>query len=128
MNIQPRTSSADSPVSTSFGLVLPTPPGPTWLLALVLVATTLTCYEPSLHNGFINFDDPEYITENAYVQHGLSWSNVAWAFTTTGTGNWHPLTWISLMATAQFFGVKPTGFHLVNLLFHTLNVILLFFL
>ena len=128
MNLQPQTSSADSPVSTSFGLVLPTRRELTWLLTLVLVAATVTCYEPSLHNGFINFDDPEYITENAYVQHGLSWSNVAWAFTTTAVSNWHPLTWISLMATAQFLGVKPTGFHLVNLLFHTLNVILLFFL
>jgi tetratricopeptide (TPR) repeat protein len=100
----------------------------TLLLALLLVAATVTLYEPSLHNGFINFDDPNYITENSRVQHGLSWTNVVWAFTTTAEANWHPLTWISLMASAQFFGLKPTGYHLVNLLLHSLNVILLFLL
>jgi protein O-mannosyl-transferase len=128
MDVQLQTIPREPPVSTSFGPVLPTRRELTWLLALVLVAATVTLYEPSLHNGFINFDDPNYITKNAYVQHGLSWSNVVWAFTTTTEANWHPLTWISLMASAQFFGLKPTGYHLVNLLLHSLNVILLFLL
>jgi protein O-mannosyl-transferase len=98
------------------------------LLAFILVTVTLLLYAPSLRNGFINFDDSDYIAQNSRVLHGLSWNNLAWAFTTTFQGNWHPLTWLSLMATAQFFGPKPLGFHLVNLLLHILNVVLLFFL
>jgi tetratricopeptide (TPR) repeat protein len=128
MDVQLQTSSRDSPVRTSFGPVVPTRREVILLLALLLVAATVTLYEPSVHNGFINFDDPDYITENAHVQHGLSWTNVVWAFTTTAEANWHPLTWISLMASAQFFGLKPTSYHLVNMLLHSLNVILLFLL
>jgi protein O-mannosyl-transferase len=100
----------------------------TLLLAFVLLAVTLFVYAPSLHNGFINYDDPDYISQNARVLQGLSWNSLVWAFTTTSQGNWHPLTWLSLMATAQFFGPKPLGFHLVDVLLHALNVLLLFFL
>ena len=42
--------------------------------------------------------------------------------------NWHPLTWLSHMLDAEIFGNNPSGPHLVNLLFHTANVVLLFFL
>jgi protein O-mannosyl-transferase len=98
------------------------------LLAFLLVAATVILYLPSLRNGFINFDDPSYISDNFRVLQGLSWKNVAWAFTTVSQGNWHPLTWLSLMATAQLFGPKPLGFHLVNVVLHALNVFLLFFL
>jgi protein O-mannosyl-transferase len=98
------------------------------LLSFLLVAGAVILYLPSLGNGFINFDDPGYISENSRVLQGLSWSNAIWAFTTTSQGNWHPLTWLSLMATAQVFGPRPLGFHLVNLVFHAVNVFLLFFL
>ena len=100
----------------------------TLLAALLLVLATLALYQRSLHNGFVNYDDPDYITDNAYVLHGLSWSNVRWAFTATTAYNWHPLTWISHMADVQLFGVKAIGHHLAGMLLHTLNVVLLFLL
>ena len=40
--------------------------------------------------------------------------------------NWHPLTWLSHALDFQFFGRSPAGPHVVNLLLHTLNVVLLF--
>jgi protein O-mannosyl-transferase len=98
------------------------------LLAFALVAVTALVYARSLRNGFINYDDPDYISQNFRVQQGLSWENAVWAFTTTSQGNWHPLTWLSLMATTQVLGPKPFGFHFVNLLLHIVNVLLLFFL
>ena len=97
-------------------------------MVLLLVLATLLVYEPSLRNAFLNYDDPDYVTQNYYVLQGLSWHNLAWAFTTTAEANWHPLTWISHMADVQFFGLHATGHHLVNLLLHTLNVVLLFLL
>ena len=57
---------------------------------------------------------------------GLSWSNVAWAFTTMHAANWHPLTWLSLMLDIQLFGPRPGALHLVNVLFHAVNAVLLF--
>src|SRR6266478_4494652 len=95
-------------------------------ICLLLGAVTLASYWPVLHNGFINFDDPEYITENPHVTSGLNLENVAWAFRTGYAGNWHPLTWLSHMLDVQFFGLNPMGHHLMNLMFHIINSILLF--
>ncbi len=100
----------------------------TLLLAFLLILGTLALYAPALHNAFVNYDDPAYVTANAHVRQGLSWSNVRWAFTATVEANWHPLTWISHMADVQFFGLNPAGHHLVSVLLHAINVVLLFFL
>ena len=96
------------------------------LVCIILAAATLVSFWPVLHNGFINFDDPEYITENSHVLTGLTGENVRWAFKTGYAGNWHPLTWISHMLDVQWFGLNPAGHHFTSLVFHISNSILLF--
>jgi protein O-mannosyl-transferase len=96
-------------------------------LALILFLGTLVLYIPAFTSGFINYDDPAYVTDNVHILQGLNWSNIGWAFTTTIEANWHPLTWISHMADVELFGVKPYGHHVVSVLFHAVNVVLLFF-
>jgi tetratricopeptide (TPR) repeat protein len=97
-------------------------------VAFALALVTLLLYLPVLHNGFVNYDDPDYITNNPHVKAGLTWSGIVWAFRSTEASNWHPLTWISHMADCQLFSVNPAGHHLVNVLFHTANTVLLFLL
>ena len=109
----------DSPASSSKTTVA---------LALLLILGTVALYAPALHNGFVNYDDPDYVTANRHIRQGLSWNNVAWAFTATVEANWHPLTWISHMADIQLFGLNPAGHHAVSVLLHAINVVLLFFL
>jgi Tfp pilus assembly protein PilF len=75
---------------------------------------------------FINYDDNVYITDNAQVQKGLTSNGIIWAFTTSHTGNWHPLTWISHMLDCELYGLNPRGHHLTNVLLHMANAILLF--
>jgi len=58
----------------------------------------------------------------------LTWPGVLWAFRSGYASNWHPLTWISHMVDCQFYGVNPAGHHLINLLFHIANTLLLFLL
>ncbi len=96
-----------------------------WICAGLAVAAVLP-YLQTLRYGFINFDDGTYVAENGPVQQGLSWSNLAWAFTTMTAGNWHPLTWLSHMLDCQIFGLQPGWHHLVNGLFHGANAILVF--
>jgi protein O-mannosyl-transferase len=96
-------------------------------ISMVLFVGTLILYIPVLNSAFVNYDDPAYITANAHVLQGLSWNNVAWTFAATVEANWHPLTWISHMADVQFFGTNPRGHHIVSVLLHALNVVLLFF-
>ncbi|HEV2331215.1 MAG TPA: tetratricopeptide repeat protein [Verrucomicrobiae bacterium] len=93
-----------------------------------LAAATFLIYLPITENSFINFDDNAYITDNPHVKAGLTWSGIVWAFKTGYAANWHPLTWISHMLDCQLFGVNPAGHHLVNVLFHTANTVLLFIL
>ncbi len=100
-----------------------------FLLASLLVVGTALLYAPVIHYGFVNIDDPDYVTRNVHVLQGVSWANLAWAFGTDNpAANWHPLTWISHMLDVQWYGRDAAGHHFTNVLLHTLNVVLLFLL
>lgn len=99
-----------------------------WLAAICigLAAATFCIYLPITKDAFINFDDNAYVTDNPHVKAGLTWSGIVWAFKSGYAANWHPLTWISHMVDCQLFGLNPAGHHLMNVLIHTANAVLLF--
>lgn len=94
------------------------------LIAVSLAAATFGVYWQALSNGFV-WDDIPYLLQNQHVHEGLTFSGVKWAFTSMERCNWHPLTWISTMLDYRLFGHSPSGYHLVNVLFHIANSILL---
>ena len=96
------------------------------LLVLLVVLATLLIYFPVTHHPFVNYDDGGYVINNPHIKSGLSWQTISWAFTTYYQANWHPLTWLSHALDFQLFQLEPGGHHAVNLLFHLLNVLLLF--
>ncbi len=98
------------------------------LVCALLIVSTFAVYRQAGTHEFINYDDNLYITENPHVQQGLTGASIGWAFTTTETGNWHPLTWLSLMTDVRLFGLDPGSHHLVSVGFHILNSLLLFVL
>src|SRR5664280_1729124 len=73
-------------------------------ISVLLFALVAWTFLPSLHNGFVSYDDARYIAANKHVTEGLNWENVRWAFTTTAVSNWHPVTWL---AHAGLFLVRP---------------------
>jgi protein O-mannosyl-transferase len=93
-----------------------------------LLLGILAIYAQAAHFEFIAVDDPPYVSENGAVLDGLSARGFVWAFTTTREANWHPLTWLSLMADASLGGSSPRTFHLTNVALHALATILLFLL
>ena len=95
-------------------------------ICLFLLLSTLAVYWRITGNAFTNFDDPDYVTDNPMVLRGLTWEGVKWAFTTQHAGNWHPLTWLSLMLDCQLFGQRASLHHLENVFWHALNAVLLF--
>ncbi len=100
-----------------------------WTVAgvcLFLAAITLAVFGRTVHNGFVNYDDGEYVYENAQVVRGLTFPGIVWAFTHVYSANWHPLTWISHMLDCQLYGLNPGGHHLTNILLHAATAILLF--
>ena len=91
-----------------------------------LALITLAVYWRVLSHGFLIYDDQQYVTGNPHVRGGISWARVAWAIRTFYASNWHPLTWISHMLDCQWYGLRPMGHHLTNLLLHMGNTVLLF--
>jgi tetratricopeptide (TPR) repeat protein len=100
----------------------------TVFVCALLAILTWAAFWPVLHNGFVNYDDPEYVTENPHVQTGLTTANIHWALTNPHGGNWHPLTSVSHMLDVQLFGQQASWHHAINLLFHTANAVLLYLL
>jgi Flp pilus assembly protein TadD len=96
-----------------------------FLIAVGLIAITVALYYPVGSHGFLNYDDEVYVFNNLHVKAGLHWATVRWAFSSFYASNWHPLTWLSHALDCQLFGVNPGPQHLVNLLLHVINVLLL---
>jgi tetratricopeptide (TPR) repeat protein len=96
------------------------------LICIVLALGTAALYWPLSHHPFILFDDQQYVVENTHVNTGLSATNLVWAFTTSEQANWHPLTWLSHQLDCTLFGLDAGRHHLVSLLYHILNALLVF--
>ena len=94
----------------------------------LLAVLTLALFWPVSSHDFINYDDPDYVSANPIVQAGVTAEGIKWAFTTTHSYNWHPITWISHMMDFQFLGSKPGTHHMMSVFIHVLNVLLLFIL
>ena len=93
-----------------------------------MTAGVAAAYYPILGHDFINFDDPDYVTENEWVKQGLTWAGFKWAFNLGPASNWHPLTWLSHMLDCQLFGLNAGHHHFTSGLFHLANTLLLFVL
>jgi Flp pilus assembly protein TadD len=99
-----------------------------WLAALVVLLACLPYVETPWF-GFVDYDDPEHVGGNSIVSRGLTPRSVAWAFgigadpAIDGWFNW-PLTWLSHMADMSLFGAWAGGHHVVNVLLHAVNSVL----
>jgi len=95
-------------------------------LGLLLAAATVALYYPVKQHQFVAYDDDIYITDNSHVEYGLNWKVVRWAFTANYADNWHPLTWLSHTLDCQLFFINPSRHHMINLLWHAINAVLLY--
>jgi len=104
---------------------------PRWLdvaRCLLILGLCWTVYHAVHSFDFVNWDDPTYVLDNPRVLAGLSWANVQWAFTTTHSPYWHPITWLSHMLDVTIWGAAPGPAHVVNLLIHAVNSCLVYVL
>ena len=107
----------------------PPPSRPAWvppLLGAAIFGLSLLVYRAAAGFGFVNVDDQTYVTANTVVQKGLTWEGLGWAFTSMEGSNWHPLTWLSHMADVSLFGLDAGKHHLVSILIHAVNSVLVF--
>lgn len=108
-------------------------PATEWLWIAILALAAALPYLPTLGYGFV-YDDAPQIVHNPDI---LSLQNVPRFFTQfiskAGVHNsrqpvfYRPLFYSQLCLTRVLFGPGPFGFHLVSLLFHIGNALLLYF-
>lgn len=96
-----------------------------WPPALVLTLLVFLAYLPLWNNNFVTWDDPLAITDNVYLRF-LNGESLRWMFTTFHTGNWIPLTWLTLALDYQIHRLDPRVFHFTNLALHIANTLLVF--
>jgi tetratricopeptide (TPR) repeat protein len=94
---------------------------------LLIGLTTFLVFSPTPGNGFTNWDDNLYVTNNPDIT-GFSTKNIVKVFSTIYVGNYQPLTLLSYIADYSISGFNPATFHTTNLLLHCVNSILVFLL
>lgn len=96
-------------------------------IAAGLAILTVWLYAPTRNFGFVNWDDPWYILKNPLIQ---SWSlqNLKSIATESIVRNYAPLTIFSFLVEYTIWGDWAGGYHLTNVLLHTTNAVLVFFL
>ncbi len=90
-----------------------------------IVIFILIIYLPSLKNGFLNWDDNWYITDNPYIS-DFSFSGIINMFTHLYHIQYSPLVMAILSLLKYAFGLNPIAFHLTSLIFHIINIWLIF--
>jgi tetratricopeptide (TPR) repeat protein len=98
-----------------------------YLIVIFLIVASFIVYGRILGNGFINYDDIQYITENNHIKSGINWESIKWALSSVELYYWQPLTWLSHMLDWSLFKGNAGGHHLISLLLHIGSVLLLFF-
>jgi len=90
---------------------------------VIAAILTLLVYAGSLSCGFINLDDPYYITNNPLIRN-IDFDSLRRIFTESHLGAWLPLTYLSFALDHAVWGLNPTGYHLTNTLLHAANAAL----
>jgi protein O-mannosyl-transferase len=93
---------------------------PAWLCGFIVVATFIA-YAPAWHAGFI-WDDDLYLTQNPLLiaPDGL---RRIW-FSLDSPSQYFPLTYTTFYIERLLWGFNSTGYHLVNILLHSANALL----
>jgi tetratricopeptide (TPR) repeat protein len=95
-----------------------------WIVAILLGLTLLVFGQIAGHQ-FLNYDDGQFIYENAAIRSGLNPVSFQWALTSFEIG-WYPLTWLSHALDVTLWGLKPAGHLITQLLLHAASTLILF--
>jgi hypothetical protein len=91
-----------------------------WIRAAVLVLLTVAAYTPAIPAGFV-FDDSSLIVENRLVHQPIGLFRF---WFTTQMPDYYPLTWSLWWGEWRLWGSTPMGYHVVNILLHAGNAVL----
>jgi len=90
-----------------------------------LISLTFCALQPSLDNGFVNWDDPAYIQGNPQITN-LEARNIKNIFTSYVNSNYQPLSVLSLAIEYHFVQLNPWLYHFDNVFLHIINTLLVY--
>jgi tetratricopeptide (TPR) repeat protein len=96
------------------------------ITAVALMMATYLVYSQVHTFEFVNYDDGPVVFENESFKTGLGWTGIQEAFRAVYLGNWIPVTWLTYHVDYVLYDDIAGGMHVTNLIFHLLNVLLLF--
>lgn len=100
------------------------------LIFLLFVIISFTVYFNSLNNGFV-LDDKDLIIENAYIKNPKLFPKIfinnIYRFSAEKQSNYYrPAQILTYALDYSFWKLKPFGYHLTNMLLHSINSYLLY--
>jgi len=100
-----------------------------YLSAIFIFIFSFLLFSPSLINGFV-WDDVEVISKSQVSFDALNIINVIVPPVDKNkeARYYRPVLYTSMVTDKGFWGVRPFGFHLSNLLFFSISVVLLYFM
>lgn len=93
---------------------------------LALGAVLFAVFGQVVGHEFFEYDLRQYLTQNLWVQRGLTGEGLVRAFARFDASIWHPVTWLSYMIEVEVFGLRPGPMHLDNVAIHAANAALVF--
>ena len=117
--LPPVQTSASPPVAARFSFF-----SHPWWPALALVGVALLVWGSSVQHDFVFFDDDKAILYNA----ALRQPSFSKFFSGQNLGMYAPLTWLAYWLGSAFSGQDAWGYHLLGVLLHAVNSVLIFIL
>jgi tetratricopeptide (TPR) repeat protein len=109
------------PLADKLAGLLRTLPNPAWLFALLLVSGTVIAYLPVWHAGLI-WDDRSLVIDNPLVHRA---DGLFQFWFSTQPVDYYPVTSTMLWVEWRLWGANPLGYHVVNVLLHSLSALVL---
>ena len=96
----------------------------------LIIAISLAVYANALGNGFV-YDDRTQILSNPWIKDARFLPNIflsdEWGFRSGNVSNYYrPIMHVVYMLDYYLFGLRPWGYHLINIFFHTGSSVLVF--
>lgn len=91
-----------------------------WLLGALIVIATFIAYMPAIRAGYI-WDDESYVTDNLLLR-DLEGLRRIWI--PKQTPQYYPVVFSMFWIEYQLWELRPMGYHLVNVLLHIANALL----
>lgn len=101
-----------------------------WLHLMLLFIISISVYLNTLHHPFV-YDDEYYVVNNLQIR---NWRHLpallvsSYPADTEKQGLYRPLTTLSYLIDYTFWELNPKGYHFTNLILHSLNTLLVYFL